>query len=189
MNREIWKDVKGYEGLYQVSNFGEIKHLPYDFRNISGTHHINERKLIPHTNNNGYYMVDLYKNNKRKTLLLHRLVAQAFVENPNNYPIVNHKDNTPSNCNASNLEWCTLSYNSQYSYNTTNRAKTTKWSKGKNHYKSKKVYATDKQGKILYRFNCIMDAERELGILNTSIVSCLKGKYKTAGGFIWHYDK
>lgn len=187
--REIWKDVVGYEGLYQVSNFGRVKHLEYTFTNCSGSHVVKEKIINSYLQNNGYRLCHLYKKNTRKMFLLHRLVAEAFIPNPNNYPIINHKDSNPQNCEVSNLEWCTYSYNAKYSYDTTNRKEKMNWKKGKENANSKPVYATDKDGNILFHFDCIMDAQRSLGILNSGIVACLKRKTKTAGGYIWHYEK
>ena len=101
---EIWKDIEGYEGLYQVSNLGRVKSLKY---NKTGR----ERILKIDKNKNGYLYILLYKNNKRKHYRIHRLVANAFIENPNNYPYINHKDECKSNNNVNNLEWCSPKYN------------------------------------------------------------------------------
>lgn len=108
MGNEIWKDIEGYEGKYQISNFGNVKSLR--FRNQKSS-----KNLTPRTNNQGYKIVGLNEKRKSKFVLIHRLVAVAFVDNPNNYPIVNHKDENPLNNHADNLEWCTYSYNRIYS--------------------------------------------------------------------------
>lgn len=100
--KEIWKDIKGYEGLYQVSNFGEI----YS--------HISKKKLKPMVDNKGYKRINLYLNRKIKNVQIHRLVAEAFIPNPNKYPVVNHKDENPLNNHVKNLEWCTYEYNNNY---------------------------------------------------------------------------
>ena len=100
--KEIWADIVGYEGLYMVSSLGNIKSL--------------KKGLIrkQSDNGNGYKCISLYKNNKSKTFYVHRLVAQAFIPNPNNLPQVNHKDENPSNNCVNNLEWCDSKYNSNY---------------------------------------------------------------------------
>lgn len=103
---EIWKDIKGYEGKYQVSNYGSVKTLNY---RRTGT----ARLLIP-KNDKGYLAVGLYKNGKRKMFLIHRLVAEAFIPNPENLPQVNHIDEDKTNNYVENLEWCTQSYNNNY---------------------------------------------------------------------------
>lgn len=94
----MWKNIIGYEDLYQINELGQIK---------------NKKEQIKKSNvtNSGYKVVDLYKNNVRHTLLLHRLVAQVFVPNPDNLEIVNHKDGNKLNNAASNLEWCDYSHN------------------------------------------------------------------------------
>lgn len=106
---EIWKDIKGYEGLYQVSSLGRV-------RNIGNNKHTPYYKGKTKTlyNDRGYLRVHLYKNQKIKTCLVHRLVAEAFLPNPNNYKEVNHKDENPSNNMAKNLEWCDRAYNNNY---------------------------------------------------------------------------
>ena len=99
---ELWKDVAGFDGVYQVSNMGRIKRVS------TGV------VLKQCADRNGYCRVNLYKNKIPKRLLVHRLVASAFIENVNSFPIINHKDENPSNNNAENLEWCTYSYNTSY---------------------------------------------------------------------------
>ena len=108
--KQIWKDIPGYEGLYQVSNTGQIRSLNY---RRTGKKQI----LKQYINNTGYKQVALRKNNKVKWYLVHRLVAQAFIPNPHNYPIINHKDENPANNAVWNLEWCTMDYNIDYSKN------------------------------------------------------------------------
>lgn len=98
---EIWKPVKDYEDLYEVSNLGNI-------RNAKGN------ILKPNLMGNGYARIGLHRKGNAKTVLVHRLVAEAFIPNPNNYPCVNHKDETRDNNNADNLEWCTYKYNNEY---------------------------------------------------------------------------
>jgi len=101
---EIWKDIKDYEGLYQVSNFGRVKSI-YRIR-------------IQHINEFGYYRIVLSKNSKLKTFSTHRLIAEVFLENPNNLPEINHKDGNKQNNCVSNLEWCTSSYNQIHAFKT-----------------------------------------------------------------------
>lgn len=104
MNNEIWKDIEGYEGLYQVSNYGQVRSL----------HHEKPIILKQHTNIKGYKKVGLSKDGKSKTVSVHRLVAKAFLPNPTDLPMVNHKDENPSNNIVDNLEWCDGSYNVTY---------------------------------------------------------------------------
>lgn len=112
--KEIWKDVRGYEGLYQVSSLGRVKHLASERGKGTGRYARPERLCTPHIANNGYWAVDLYRNNERKTYLVHRLVAIAFVRNPDEKLYVNHIDSNRLNCTAENLEWVTVSENELY---------------------------------------------------------------------------
>ena len=98
---EIWKDIKGYEGLYQVSNLGRVRNIKY-------------RRLLKYGYVGEYNRVTLYSDSKPDYRMVHRLVAESFIDNPNNYPIVNHKDENKSNNVVSNLEWCTMAYNLNY---------------------------------------------------------------------------
>lgn len=117
---EIWKDILGYEGLYQVSNLGNVRSLNY---RRSG-----KTKLLKQGTDNGYKRVELSKNGKKKKYWVHRLVAIAFISNPNNYKEVNHKDEDKSNNNVNNLEWCTREYNNNYG---TRNKRTSESHKGK----------------------------------------------------------
>ena len=106
MSEEIWKDIEGYEGLYQVSNWGRVKSL-----------HFNKEKIMKATKGTKYYKINLFKNKKQTTYLIHRLVAKAFIPNPNNLPEINHKDeknlknSNECNNNIENLEWVTAQEN------------------------------------------------------------------------------
>ena len=163
MKKEIWKDIKGYEGLYQVSNLGRVKSLPRknhpkeEFRNLS-------------PDSKGYLRVNLFKNNKGKTHKVHRLVAEAFIPNPNNYPQVNHKDENKANNNVDNLEWCTNKYNVNY---------------GHCRDSNKKEIICITTGK---EFKSIKEASKYYNCCSSTIQAACKGKQKT-GGFIIKDDK
>lgn len=110
--QEVWKDIVGYEGIYQISNTGKVKRL------AGSCYTAHTDRIVTATNNGtGYFKVVLSKNNTKKQFLVHRLVAQVFIPNPNNYEFVNHKDENKKNNNVENLEWCTKSYNSIYYLN------------------------------------------------------------------------
>lgn len=163
--REIWKDINGFEGLYQVSNLGRVR---------------NKRiYLSQKTNNKGYKLVDLYKENKRKQLLVHRLVAIAFVPNPQNHNIVNHIDENPQNNHAYNLEWCTQKYNMNYGSVPQKIGEAN----------SKAVKQIEKTGELVKVFPSAIQAQRETGISNGNINDCLHNRRKTAGGYLWQYAK
>ena len=116
-DEEVWKDVEGFKGYYQVSNKGRVKSVDrvVSYENEFGTfdRKIKSRILTP-AQTTGYQVVSLYKNKKRTMKYVHRLVAKAFITNPNNYPMINHKDENKLNNVVSNLEWCTASYNMEY---------------------------------------------------------------------------
>lgn len=115
---EIWKDIKGFEGLYQVSNFGNVRSVERKVANKNGAMKLYKSKVIkPCTNqaNCGHLHLGLHKNGRTKTCYVHRLVAQHFVPNPKNLNVVNHKDYDTTNNKAENLEWCTQQENARYS--------------------------------------------------------------------------
>ena len=116
--KEIWKDIEGYEGLYQVSNLGNVKRLRHgDYKCVQGYRVFPERLKILSFDKKGYLQVGLSKNNKQTMRRVHRLVAEAFIPNPNEYPMINHKDENKANNNVNNLEWCDARYNVIYSLN------------------------------------------------------------------------
>lgn len=109
--KEIWKDIKNYEGLYQISNLGNVKKLRF----INNRCNFKKESIKKLNIRNGYYIVQLSKNGKRKSYQVHRLVAEAFIENPENKSIINHIDYNPLNNNVDNLEWCTQKENVEWS--------------------------------------------------------------------------
>lgn len=112
---EEWRDIKGYEGLYQVSNEGRVKSLERDWTvGKGGNRHKDETIMKLQKSPRGYYRLTLTKDGIETYKLVHRLVAEAFIENPNGYPFINHKDENPSNNSVENLEWCTPLYNNTY---------------------------------------------------------------------------
>ena len=116
---EVWKDIEGYEGLYQVSTCGNIKSLAKPRKNGNGRSYIQKEKLLKQSfTSTGYKKVELYKDGKRKSFKVHRLVAIAFIPNPDNKPEVNHIDGNKINNNIDNLEWVTSSENSIHAYET-----------------------------------------------------------------------
>ena len=114
--QEIWKDIEGYEGLYQVSNKGRVKSLSRLVVRVGKPNYITKEKILKcsELKGTGYPAVKLGSNNNFKSMLVHRLVAQAFIPNPDNLPCVNHKDETRNNNDVRNLEWCTQKYNCNY---------------------------------------------------------------------------
>lgn len=200
---EIWKDIKGWND-YQVSNFGNVKRLNY--RKTEREKKIKQQKC------KSYLYITLSQNKKRKTFRVHRLVAEAFIPNPNNLPQVNHKDENPSNNCVSNLEWCDARYNSNYGTRNERISEKEKgekhWFYGKNHTEESKrkmseklkgvtrlnrrkaILQLDKEtNTIIKEWTGAKEAAKELGISQGHITNCCQGKRKTAYGFKWRYKK
>ena len=119
---EIWKDIEGYEGLYQVSNYGRVKSLPKihkTTKNYNKLGYITKEKILrQRKTQRGYFLVTLYKDQKGKSLYVHRLVANMFILNKDNKPCINHKNGDKKDNKVTNLEWCTYSENMIHAYAT-----------------------------------------------------------------------
>lgn len=115
-SKEIWKDIQGYEGIYQVSSHGRVRSLDriVERKGSSGNFFVKGRVLTQSDDTHGYMKVNLTKHDQKRTFKVHRLVAIHFLDNPNNLPCVNHKDENKLNNNVDNLEWCTKEYNNSY---------------------------------------------------------------------------
>ena len=161
-NKEVWRDCKGYEGKYQVSTFGRVWSIK------------NQKYLKPMIDRDGYEHVVLYaKNGKGKDERVHRLVALAFITNPEKYPQVNHKDENPSNNNVNNLEWCTNKYN--VNYGTRNKRAGEK--------NSRPVFCEE----LNKTFKSMTEAAEELKVHHPLIYACCNGIQKTTGGYHFRY--
>lgn len=177
--KEIWKDIAGYEGLYQVSNFGNVMSLNYRRMGYS-------KLLTPKCNNSGRLWVELANNGKTAPLQIHRLVAVAFIPNPNNLPQVNHKDENPKNNKVDNLEWCTGEYNIRYYY----ERHPDHWRKriDRDVKLDKPVLQYSKDGtECIAEWVSIYEVYRINDWKTSSIRECCEGKRKTAYGFKWRY--
>ena len=176
---EIWKDIKGYEGRYLVSNRGRVKSLErIVIRKNGRKFSIKERILKPFTNHSGYLVVILSGGNgKNKTFLVHRLVCKAFHENPKSKPCVNHIDENKANNVVSNLEWCTYEENNNYGTRTARIAKT----------QSKPVGQYTLDGELVKIWQSTSDVQRQLGFSQAHISKVARGKRKTAYGYVWKY--
>lgn len=172
-----WKPIEKYEGLYLVSDTGKV----FSVRN--------NRLLKLSLNNAGYYGVEFNIRGKVKKEFVHRLVAEAFLPNPNNYPVVNHKDENPKNNNVSNLEWCTHKYNTNYGTCIQRMTENRTYHSGEDNVKSKAVYQFDLEGNFIARFGGVREASRQLDISSKSISKCCTGVLKQYNGFVFQYDE
>ena len=166
-NEEIWCPIKGYEGLYEVSDKGRVRSLK------SGK----ERILKPLRIKTGYLQVQLLKNGEQKMYLVHRLVAQTFTPNPYNLQEVNHKDEDKDNNSVQNLEWCDRKYN--INYGNRNQMVSIKL--------SKPILQYTKSGGFIREWKSTYDIERNLGYFHNCISYCCNGKLKSAYGYVWKY--
>lgn len=162
---EIWKNInlKGYEDFYQVSNLGRVRSVD----KVDSLGRLIRGKIKSNANNgNGYLVVNLKNNGKQKMVTVHRLVAEAFIENPKNLPCVNHKDENKTNNKVNNLEWCDHKYNNSYGTAHIRSAKA-----HINHPNMSKKVICVETGVI---YPSIAEVERQLGICSSNIVVCLQ---------------
>lgn len=174
--KEIWKDIIGYEGKYQVSNLGNVRSLNY----LNQKGFVKILKQSKHNKNSAgiyYKMVTLCSNGKEQMKSVHRLVAEAFIENPENLNFINHKDENPSNNNVTNLEWCSPKYNSNYGTS-------------KQRIRSKisiPILQIDIKTGSVIEYESLTDAANKTGLLKSKICECCKGSRNTHGGYVWQY--
>lgn len=172
--QEIWKDIPNFEGIYQISNFGNVKSLSRDIIHRGNITHINEKIMKPFLNKGGYKCIKLSKDKKYFPFKVHRLVALAFIPNPNNYECVNHKDENKENNMVSNLEWCTKRYNNEY---------------GSKAFWKRKVYQFNTKGMLLNTYESVVDASKETQIPISSIRGTCDGNCITTHNFIFVFDE
>ena len=172
--QEIWKDIEGYGGKYQVSNLGNVRSFAVDKK--AG------KLLGQRLNHKGYPVVYLH-DGKPKTCVVHRLVAKAFIPNPNNLPQVNHKDEDKTNNRVNNLEWCTNDYNIHYGTAIERARQSNMCCKTT----SVGVFSVDPDGNFRF-YDSIGDAERKTGNSHCNIVRALKGRRPRCGGVYWFYS-
>lgn len=217
---EEWRDIEGYEGIYQISNYGRVKRL--DTIIHTAIKYVSKRAikggvLKLSSNNRGYKTVMLSNSVKRKKYFVHRLVAKAFIENPNNYPVVNHKDENPSNNMVENLEWCTQRYNMNWrnvmARKVAPKLRKTEEEKKRNrqnyiqehkeeikaykriwYIKNRKPKGKFMKGVEQYDKNnnfiksyCSIEEAKRQTGISHINCAC-SGKRKTAGGYIWKYQ-
>lgn len=172
-NIEIWRDVVNYEGLYQVSNFGNVKALG------NGKTHNKHVHLLKQYTSYGYKRVGLCKDGKVNYFQVHTLVGKAFIKNENNLLYINHKDENKSNNHVENLEWCDIKYNCNYGTRNIRVANA--------HSKRVYQYSKDKT-KLINTYKSLSEAERQTKIQHSHISECCNGKLEHIGGFYWSYN-
>lgn len=205
---EIWKEIEGYEGIYQVSNTGYIRRIA---DKDSWGRKRTPKTLNPRVDKKGYLHVALSKNGIRREYKVHRIVAEAFIPNPKKFPQVNHKDENKINNAVNNLEWCNNKYNCNYGTKVERFKRNMDWKKkvqntdykriAKNRKKidykalaeqnapkrKKPVIQMDMEGNELREFASAKDVKVLLGFDNSDIGRCCRGKLKSVGGYKWKF--
>ena len=184
---EEWKAVEGYEGIYEVSNLGRVRSVDHLARHVSrtGTEFTvtyKGRIRKPYTDKDGRQRVMFKKDGKHVAMKVHRLVAEAFIPNPDNLPYINHKDENPSNNRADNLEWCTHEYNVRYG-TAIMRIRETQLKR------AHAVYQMDLEGNVLGKFLSLERAAEAMGCCTQLIKRVCDGKPHcfTAKGYRWRW--
>ena len=177
---EIWEDIEGFEWLYQISSLGRVKSLERKIKGKCGSIHTKKEKLRKISKDTGGYLyVPISNEFEKKNYLIHRLVAEAFLPNPENLPQVNHKNEDKTDNNVNNLEWCTREYNNNYSTRNERIAK----EHTNNPKRSKKVIRID-TGVV---YPSLAEIQRQLGFDKASIQKCCVGKQNTSYNMNWKY--
>lgn len=164
--KEVWRDVVGYEGLYKISNLGNVFSCKTN------------KLLSIRTRKDGYQDVRLHNNKQNKMHTVHRLVAQAFLDNPNNFPIINHKDENSANNRVDNLEWCTHSYNNTYNDVHIKRAQLL----------AKRVYRYNRNGEMFEEYESVRASAEFLNVSSGDICDCCNSNSITYLGSVWSYE-
>ena len=178
---EQWKPVKGYEGLYEVSNMGRVKSLHYNRSD-------KEKVMVLGKTTRGYMNVVLCKNKKHRTFTVHRLVAETFIPNPLCLYTVNHKNEIKTDNRVENLEWMSLADQNRYGTRT-ERAIAKSRITNRNNALSKQVLQFDKNGCFIAEYPPIREVHRLFGFDACHISSCCNNKRNTANGYVWKFKE
>lgn len=183
LSQEVWVDIVGYEGLYQVSNMGRVKSLNYCRRGYAKI----LRLRTTGTCKDKRYKVSLYKNGTEEVYLVHRLVAKTFIPNPANKRTVNHIDGDPANNKVCNLEWATSSENNLHAYRVLGKTNGNKGKRGAEVHNHRGVIQFSADGHFIRKWDSMSDAARYVGGHIENIYKCCKGIYNTSSGYRWRY--
>lgn len=180
---EVWKDLKGFEDYYLISNTGRIirkeRYAKWDSKD--SVTHIKEKELKFTSDKDGYLKTAFRVCGKRYYKRVHVLVAKTFIDNPHNLPVVNHKNGIKSDNNSDNLEWATVSQNTKHGFDVLGR-------KGNNGGMNKPVKKIDRNTRnVLKVYQSIKEASLDIGVKQTAITQSIKRKNGTCGGFIWEF--
>ena len=196
-NNEIWKPIDGFDGKYEVSNMGNVRRAEWCYTDKDGRKYKKKPYMrIPQIGSSGYLQVGLFRNGKSKAYKVHRLVASAFIDNPENKPTVDHINANRQDNRVENLRWCTLKENSNNpislyrhskGYAKPKRAITDTCKKTTSFSKSVSIY--NKDGEYVRTFPSIIAAEQATGVDMSGIRRALDKSYMSAGGFVWKTDK
>lgn len=197
---EVWKPVRGYEGYYEISNFGKVRSLDRVVKQGSCMRKVKAKIIKIYIGPYGYPCVSLCRDRKTRCIPIHRLLAKAFIPNPENKPFIDHIDTDKTNYRLNNLRWCTQKENMNnpltlafckkrvYTKEIIEKIKKTKIAR-KTKTAPKKVYQFDKNGNFIDEFNSIIEAGIKNNISKTLISRCCHKQSMTAGGYLWSFDK
>jgi hypothetical protein len=175
-----WKSVDGFDGYYEVSDTGKVRSVDRYITDSCGKTRLLKGSMMKQTeaagriNSDGYYVVNLHKNHKSYVIAVHRIVATAFIENPDNYPTVNHIDGNKHNNNVRNLEWASYKTNNVHALKNALRKP-----------RGTRVYQYDATGNFIAKYCSVCNASKHTGVSRSMISHCINGRSKSAGGYLW----
>lgn len=179
LSMEIWRDIKGYDGLYQVSNEGRVKSVDRVIETSNGKRLYKGRIITPYEKKNGYYTVDLYNKGKKEKKFVHKLVGDTFIPNPHKYTVVDHIDGDKQNNNIENLRWCTQQQNNNFELYRSHQKN--------NKLKSKIVYMYDSNDLLIAIYPSTKEVERQMNIHSGTVSKWCLGKCEDKKGYKWSY--